>query len=303
MFGDKSLANPGDYLAYYLGKGFEDESLKCCCCKCNFCERYEKKDEDRKEVPFCKYFGPVCYVKYNEGENIEDVFEKAKVFNNSKDLEILRKKFFDDAKKIKSYKEADVLVKTYLKNLKGLFCDCCIQFVLLTFDTKEYHEFRNKSSEVSLKPNEDNTCAICQEDMKYLSGNLMCSQCKHCFHKNCITAWLSRKEKCPMCNAENPEFLIDVEANQEKKAKLDNCLFDRKYYSSLNLDKNRFCVFPHGNGKGGRNSMVLDIKGERNQWFGAAVEWLYDEGRSVWVRYNNGINVYENDGTVYECRH
>ncbi|PXF48929.1 E3 ubiquitin-protein ligase ATL23 [Gracilariopsis chorda] len=51
------------------------------------------------------------------------------------------------------------------------------------------------------------TCAVCLED--YLPGDRlrMLEPCNHCFHQNCIDAWLQplqpplRKPLCPVCNA------------------------------------------------------------------------------------------------------
>lgn len=44
-------------------------------------------------------------------------------------------------------------------------------------------------------------CAICM--MNFDEGDLICesnnSQCKHVYHKACMTSWLKKHEDCPLC--------------------------------------------------------------------------------------------------------
>lgn len=44
-------------------------------------------------------------------------------------------------------------------------------------------------------------CAICM--MNYKEGDLICEsnnlQCKHVYHKECMTSWLKKHEDCPLC--------------------------------------------------------------------------------------------------------
>lgn len=155
---------------------------------------------DELEDLFSKQFGPCCYVKYNEGESMDDVFVKAKKFNSSKEFEKLRVKFFYDAERIKSYEEADKIFKNYIKDLKGIFCVSCMRCVLPALDTKEYQEFRNVPSKIDLKPIKDEYCTICHGNINFSSDQLkMCEQCKHHFHTECIKLWSMKSEKCRIC--------------------------------------------------------------------------------------------------------
>ncbi|KAJ2018041.1 E3 ubiquitin-protein ligase rnf38 [Coemansia sp. RSA 2337] len=45
-----------------------------------------------------------------------------------------------------------------------------------------------------------NTCGICLND--YFNNDLVVNlPCKHAFHDQCITQWLSTSDKCPFCSA------------------------------------------------------------------------------------------------------
>lgn len=44
----------------------------------------------------------------------------------------------------------------------------------------------------------DSTCCICLGEL--CEGETICQMsCKHCFHKECIESWTTRKNQCPLC--------------------------------------------------------------------------------------------------------
>jgi len=48
------------------------------------------------------------------------------------------------------------------------------------------------------KSQEKSSCSICQDD--YNDGDrVLHLPCKHNFHKNCVTKWLTMHNSCPMC--------------------------------------------------------------------------------------------------------
>jgi len=48
------------------------------------------------------------------------------------------------------------------------------------------------------KSHEKSSCSICQDD--YNEGDRILNlPCKHTFHKNCVTKWLTMHNSCPMC--------------------------------------------------------------------------------------------------------
>ena len=48
--------------------------------------------------------------------------------------------------------------------------------------------------------NIDEDCVICLEKMNNIENNPICQlNCKHYFHKKCITNWINHKQYCPIC--------------------------------------------------------------------------------------------------------
>jgi hypothetical protein len=56
-------------------------------------------------------------------------------------------------------------------------------------------------------------CPVCQDDFN-AEEQLFKLECKHIFHKKCLSEWLSRHNTCPLCRH---ELLTDDPEYEEKK--------------------------------------------------------------------------------------
>lgn len=46
----------------------------------------------------------------------------------------------------------------------------------------------------------DEKCMICFEEFKNGDKIKVIQMCKHGFHTDCLTTWLNKEKRCPMCN-------------------------------------------------------------------------------------------------------
>ena len=53
------------------------------------------------------------------------------------------------------------------------------------------------STDIDIDTDTDEMCPICHDAIK--AEDRVSLGCQHDYHRRCITAWLSRKESCPMC--------------------------------------------------------------------------------------------------------
>lgn len=56
-----------------------------------------------------------------------------------------------------------------------------------------------KYTKVHVNDLKDQTCVICQEDIKVKDIVRTITKCKHIYHIDCIDKWFMENKKCPMC--------------------------------------------------------------------------------------------------------
>ncbi|MCD7460249.1 hypothetical protein HAX54_043149 [Datura stramonium] len=65
------------------------------------------------------------------------------------------------------------------------------------------HKCWRPSPAFSIKDLMDETCPVCQEELKD-ENEVITTYCSHVFHTRCLLPWLSKKNTCPTCRAVYP---------------------------------------------------------------------------------------------------
>lgn len=60
-------------------------------------------------------------------------------------------------------------------------------------------------------------CSICQDDMKQ-GENVLRLSCCHIFHSECIMAWLSKNNSCPLCRFEMPSTVSTGSSSDSRRS-------------------------------------------------------------------------------------
>lgn len=74
------------------------------------------------------------------------------------------------------------------------------------------------TKETILKIGSENICSVCKEEFQI--GNFSITlPCRHYFHKDCISPWLSQHNSCPICRFELPTDDEDYEKSKKSHRK------------------------------------------------------------------------------------
>ena len=56
-------------------------------------------------------------------------------------------------------------------------------------------------------------CSVCKDDFE-LEQQIVNLPCKHSFHEDCLSPWLTERNSCPTCRFELPTDDVDYEARK-----------------------------------------------------------------------------------------
>lgn len=105
-------------------------------------------------------------------------------------------------KQLIEFNENDFTILFYL-----IFCSliliACYSINKVNFNNKQFNKKSVKLNELGYEINKNEIkssikCAICLDNIINIKS-LEITTCNHLYHKNCLHAWINKKDNCPMC--------------------------------------------------------------------------------------------------------